>query len=99
MHKQVSIWINELLPNWKNPKFKQKIESAIQKEIPSSCRGKVWSLVIGNRKKLDRDSYKFLCERFTNPPGQYKNTLEVNAKLIKEEVERVYPELRLFSVS
>lgn len=58
--QQLSFWENEILPNWnlyKNSKLKT-LKLQVYKGIPTSIRGKIWLLSIGNIFSITKEYYE-----------------------------------------
>eukprot|EP00475_Leptophrys_vorax_P010300 TRINITY_DN16931_c0_g1_i2.p1 TRINITY_DN16931_c0_g1~~TRINITY_DN16931_c0_g1_i2.p1 ORF type:complete len:381 (-),score=97.08 TRINITY_DN16931_c0_g1_i2:33-1133(-) len=57
------MWNEDLIPNWASEKNSKKTRRALWYGIPSSIRGQVWQLIIGNECKITKELFAILCAR------------------------------------
>lgn len=77
--KRARFWIKEILPNWSYIKSNKNIKNYFYEGIPSSIRGKVWMLCIGNKFSITKDYYDI----------EAKKSIQL---LIKSKTKKEYPE-------
>lgn len=58
-----SKWINDIFPRWPADRNSRTVQRLCWEGIPSSVRGKAWSLIIGNDLKITPELYDILHER------------------------------------
>lgn len=55
--KRANYWLKEIIPNWTIMKSNKNFEHYFYEGIPSSIRGQIWLLSVGNKFSITRDYY------------------------------------------
>lgn len=63
MASALQVWNNEILPSWETMRSSRRTRELWWMGIPSSVRGKVWELAIGNDLNLTTELYEICLNR------------------------------------
>ncbi|GAB5592247.1 hypothetical protein Unana1_07147 [Umbelopsis nana] len=55
--QDVKTWEEEILPNWHAKRQEKKTKDLWMKGLPPRCRGKVWTLAIGNSLNIPKETF------------------------------------------
>jgi len=59
LKKNLDIWENDIIPNWSiKKKNLQNLKKYFLEGLPTSLRGKIWLMCIGNNFSITRDYYE-----------------------------------------
>lgn len=103
-------WNNQVLPKWDSMQKTKKTRDIWWQGIPSSVRGKVWRLAIGNDLNVTQQLYEICLSRAQNrlnntsetssltECGQGKDTVDQESSLdvIRLDIARTFPHLCIF---
>ncbi|CAG9771053.1 unnamed protein product [Ceutorhynchus assimilis] len=92
-----------VLPNWTRMEKNKKTQELWWQGLPSSVRGKVWRLAIGNELNITPQLYEICLTRAQNrlnspepPPCEYENDQESSMDVIELDISRTFPNLGIF---
>ncbi|XP_065214175.1 TBC1 domain family member 12-like [Planococcus citri] len=98
-----SIWLNEILPNWRQMRNSKKTRNLWWNGLPPCIRGKVWSLAIGNKLEITGEQYKECVKKSKEIlKNGSKDSLHMNesyehsVELIRLDISRTFPQLCIF---
>jgi len=111
MTSSIKVWKEEIIPNFDQVKNKSSVKELWSYGLPSNLRGTIWSLAIGNRLNLNNESFdhylaKWYDSSLDQDDSKIKEDRIVNClskcsdesvyELIKLDVSRTFPQLKLF---
>ncbi|KAF5269938.1 hypothetical protein FQR65_LT05737 [Abscondita terminalis] len=94
-----------VLPNWESMCNCRKTRDLWWQGLPSSVRGKVWRLAIGNELNLTQQLYEICLQRAQNrlnnsDPSSYESNVDSNQEssmdVIQLDISRTFPNLCIF---
>ncbi|KAJ8962460.1 hypothetical protein NQ314_005722 [Rhamnusium bicolor] len=93
----------QVLPNWDVMRFNKKTQELWWQGLPSSVRGKVWRLAIGNELNVTPQLYEICLGRAQNRlnspiPPQYDSDIDQESSMdvIQLDISRTFPHLCIF---
>ncbi|CAH0546443.1 unnamed protein product [Brassicogethes aeneus] len=95
-------FVTQVLPNWENMRKTKKTRDLWWQGLPSSVRGKVWFLAIGNELNISRPLYEICLSRAQNrlnsPESSHtsSNDQESSMDVIQLDISRTFPNLCIF---
>ncbi|XP_018573966.1 TBC1 domain family member 14-like isoform X2 [Anoplophora glabripennis] len=96
-------FIQQVLPNWETMRTNKKTQELWWQGLPSSVRGKVWRLAIGNELNVTSQLYEICLCRAQNrlnspePPKCDSNVdPESSMDVIQLDISRTFPHLCIF---
>ncbi|XP_030750866.1 TBC1 domain family member 12-like [Sitophilus oryzae] len=96
-------FIQNVLPNWNQMEKNKRTQELWWQGLPSSVRGKVWRLAIGNELNITPQLYEICLTRAQNrlnspEPSQsdYENDQESSMDVIELDISRTFPNLCIF---
>ncbi|KAB0796053.1 hypothetical protein PPYR_10114 [Photinus pyralis] len=91
-----------VLPNWESMHNSRKTRDLWWQGLPSSVRGKIWRLAIGNDLNLTQQLYEICLQRaqnrlnnFPEPPSESVDQ-ESSMDVIQLDISRIFPHLCIF---
>jgi len=95
------VWMDRILPRWKEKRFGRTIKQAYLEGIPSYLRSLVWPKAIGNQLRINHLVYEAFKERADfcmAKKGESSQKHEnVNSNLIEADLPRTFPRLHFFA--
>lgn len=90
-----------VLPNWESMHNSRKTKDLWWQGLPSSVRGKVWHLAIGNDLNLTQQLYEICLQRAQNrlnnsEPSSESVDQESSMDVIQLDISRTFPNLCIF---
>ncbi|XP_044268915.1 TBC1 domain family member 12-like isoform X2 [Tribolium madens] len=96
-------FIKHVLPNWEQMYMNKKTRDLWWQGLPSSVRGKVWRLAIGNELNLTPQLYEICLSRAQNrlnspEPSHCENHIDQESSMdvIQLDISRTFPHLCIF---
>ncbi|XP_050301321.1 TBC1 domain family member 12-like [Anthonomus grandis grandis] len=93
----------QVIPNWIQMEKNKKTQELWWQGLPSSVRGKVWRLAIGNDLNITPQLYEICLTRAQNrlnspepPPCEYEIDQESSMDGIELDISRTFPNLCIF---
>ncbi|XP_050532350.1 TBC1 domain family member 12-like isoform X2 [Daktulosphaira vitifoliae] len=90
------IWNQEIIPNWNTMSQTKRCRDLWWNGLPSSVRGKVWSLAIGNDLFINEELYKSCV---TNSATKFKDSNDCSVHCLEYiylDITRTFPHLGIF---
>ncbi|KAF7270617.1 hypothetical protein GWI33_016413 [Rhynchophorus ferrugineus] len=96
-------FLQNVIPNWSQMEKHKKTQELWWQGLPSSVRGKVWKLAIGNELNITPQLYEICLTRAQNrlnspepPSSDYENDQESSMDVIELDISRTFPNLCIF---